>query len=72
MCAVARYQEFKSPNQSFAVTRIHFLPGVLLILSNLATMCNQPHCGSAAANDLKTATNKLEFSDLGESVTQPV
>ncbi len=38
MSAVARYQNFKSPNQSFAVTRVYFLPGVLLILSNLATM----------------------------------
>ncbi len=29
MCAVARYEEFKSPNQNFSVKRIHFLPGVL-------------------------------------------
>ncbi len=36
--AIARYQDFKSPNQSFPVTRIHSLPGVLFILSNLATM----------------------------------
>ncbi len=29
-----------------------------------------PHCGSTTADYLKTATNKLEFSDLNESVTQ--
>ncbi len=38
MSAVATYQELKSSNQSFAVKRIKILPGVLLILSNLATM----------------------------------
>ncbi len=31
-----------------------------------------PHCGSTADDDMKTQTNKLEFSDLNESVTQPV
>ncbi len=57
--AVDSYQDFKSPNQSFPVTRIHFLPGVLFILSNLATMRT---CGSAAADDLKTPTNKAFVS----------
>ncbi len=38
MCAVARYKEFKSQNQSFAITKIHFLSCILLIFSNLATM----------------------------------
>ncbi len=38
MSVVARYQKLKSPNQSFAVSSIHFLPGVSPILSNLATM----------------------------------
>ncbi len=31
-----------------------------------------PHCGSEPDDDLKTLTNKLEFSDLNESVIQPV
>ncbi len=31
-----------------------------------------PHCGSTADDDLKTQTNKLEFSDLNESVIQTV
>ncbi len=38
MCTVARYKEFKSQNQSFAVTMVHFLSRILLIFSNLATM----------------------------------
>ncbi len=31
-----------------------------------------PNCGSSADDDMKTQTNKLEFSDLNESVPQPV
>ncbi len=62
MCAVARYQEFKSPNQSFVVTRIHFLHDFLLILSNLVTMRTSSLWKWRAADDLKTPTNKLELA----------
>lgn len=54
MLAVARFEEFKSPNWSFSVERTHFLPGVLLNLFNLAKI--KEHFGSA--DDLKTQTNK--------------
>ncbi len=57
MCAVARCQEFKSPNQSFAVPWIHFLPpGRFAYFNQSGNHAHTlaPHCGSAAADDLKT------------------
>ncbi len=67
-------RELKSLKQSFSVTRIHFLPHVLFIFLQSGNHVHALtlHCGSAAADDLKTVTNKLEISDLNESVTQPV
>ncbi len=41
MYTVARYQELKSPNQSFSVKRIHFLPGVLLIIFAIWQPCTR-------------------------------
>ncbi len=39
-----RCQEFKSPNQSFSLTRIPFLPSVLLCIPNLATIHSPSLC----------------------------
>ncbi len=66
MCAVARYQEFKSSNQSFSVKSIHFLPGILLNSCNLATMRTHSLFIAEASTMLwkHWQTSKLEFSDL--------
>ncbi len=66
MYAVARYQELKSPNYSLSVKMTHFLPSVLLIFCNLATM----HMRSFFITEAQTMiwkhrqTGKLEFSTL--------
>ncbi len=62
----ASFQELKSPNQSFAVLITNIYPGVLLIFKQSGNHAHMlaPHCGSAADDNLKTQTNKLEFSDL--------
>ncbi len=53
-------------NQSFAVTRIHFFAPCFDYFKQSGNHVHalSPHCESTAADDLKTQTDKLEFSDL--------
>ncbi len=72
-----RLPDIKSSNPRIRASLLHeyiFLPGCFAYLKQSGNHAHTlaPHCGSAAADDMKTPTNKLEFSDLNESVTQCV
>ncbi len=53
MVAVDRFQEFKSPNQSFFLKSIHYLPNGLLNLHNLGTIDTQ-HYGKGTGEAWNT------------------
>ncbi len=64
MSAVARYQKFAFV--SIALIRIHFLPGVLLILSNLATT-HSLHAVDITFESMSSPTNGMRGAQLSLS-----